>query len=208
MFERKNDTVTSMKEQAATLAQTVIEQAANRAVSGVERARDAASQAKGKVPGVTAKVNEDVVPSVREIALQAASAALDLWQAARERAEEVVEAAQHDVAEPAAHAVGSALHAVGTAERNAREAASQVIGRSEEAGAKAREASKHAAEATVSTGKDTGAALFWAGAAAGIIFYAMLDKERREQVLRTADAIIGQARELLRDFKGYDEEFV
>jgi hypothetical protein len=82
-----------------------------------------------------------------------------------------------------------------------------VAHKDEGVGGKAKDVSAHAAEATVATSKDTGAALLWGGAAAAVIFYVILSEERREQVLRTADTVVKQTRELIRDFQGYDEEF-
>jgi hypothetical protein len=49
--------------------------------------------------------------------------------------------------------------------------------------------------------------LLWAGAAAAIVFYALLDQERRQQFLRTAETVVTQVGELIKDFQGYDDEF-
>jgi hypothetical protein len=236
MPDRPKENVANIKEQAATLAQAIIEQAANRAMDGAGKAREVATGAKGRVRRAP-QVTEEVVPSVRDVALQAAAAALDLWQAARERAEGLSESAGQAFGEPASNVVGQA-------EKRAREAASIVADRADEVTGRAKavtrsvagraegmterakgrgkdvaqradevtdrakDASRHAAEATVETSKDTGAALLWTAAAAGIVFYALLDKDRREQVLQTLDSVVHQIREIIRDFQGYDEEFV
>jgi hypothetical protein len=236
MANRPKENVANIKEQATTLAQAIIEQAANRAMDGAGKARDITSGARGRVRRAP-QVTEDVVPSVRDVALQAAAAALDLWQAARERAEGLAGSAEQAIGEPASNVVGQA-------EKRAREAASIVADRADEmtgrakavsrtvagraegvterakgAGKdvahradevtdRAKDASKHVAEVTVETSKDSGAALLWTAAAAGIVFYALLDKDRREQVLNALDSVIRQAREMIRDFQGYDEEFV
>ena len=198
MTDRTSEAVQLVRDQAANLAQAIVEQAANRAVSGAERARGVAHNAKERVPS---KVGDDLVPSVREVALQAAAAALELWQAARERAEDVVDLAEHEVKDPA-------LHAVEEAEQKAKKAASAVVHRADDVSEKAKLVTKSAAETTVSTGKDTVATLVWSAAAAGIVYYVLMDKDRREQVLKTLDAIVVQTREIVRDFRGYDEEFV
>jgi hypothetical protein len=198
MSERTSDAVHLVREQAASLAQAIVEQAANRALFSAERARGVASQAKGRVPN---KVGEELVPSVREVALHAAAAALELWQTARERAEDVVEHAEQELKEPA-------LHAVEEAEQRAKKAAASVVHRADDVSERARLATKSAAETTVSTGKDTAATLIWSAAAAGIVFYILMDKDRRDQVLKTIEAVALQAREIVRDFKGYDEEFI
>jgi hypothetical protein len=203
MQEQATETVHAVREQAAALAKEIADQAAAKAVTGAARAREVgstlAAETTSRVRDVEQKVGEEVVPTLREIALQAASVALDLWQTAREKAGEMADAAQSETA--------GASHVVGVAEKRAREATSAVIERVEEAGGRAKEASTHAAEATVATGKDTGAALLWGSAAVAVIFYAILSRERREQVLRALDGLFKQAREIIRDFQGYDEEF-
>jgi hypothetical protein len=219
--EQTGETVVTMREQATTLAREIAEQAATKAMAGAEKARELgsslAADSTSRVREVPHKVSDDVVPTLRDLAIQAASAALELWQVAREKAAEAADAAQAEV--------GDAAHLMGAAEKRARdagsavadrvdevgerakEAKSAVTGRVEEVGGKAKEASAHAVEATVSTGKDTGATILWAGAAAAVIFYVMLNQERRDQLLRAAESVIKQSRELIRDFQGYDEEF-
>ena len=285
MFRRNHDSVQQVKDQATTLAQSIIEQAANRAIYGADKAKGVASNARVCVPGMQKKGKEEVAPTIREVALQAAAAALDLWQTARERAGEAVETAEHKYGEPAVDAVGrarrhvksTASHVVEDATDRAKHAASSVVERAEDASDRARsaathvvedatdrakhaasnvveraedatdrakhaashvadraedatdrakhaashmadraeeatdrvkEATRHAAGATVSTGKDTSAALFWTAAAAGIVFYALLDKDRRDQVVKVMGSFVNQARDMIRDFQGDDEEFV
>jgi len=200
MAERTSEAVHHVKDQAASFAQSIIEQAANRAVASAEKARGAASQTRGRVSKAQ-KASEEIVPSVREVALQAAAAALDLWQTARDRAGESVETAEHAIG-------GHASVILGQAERRAKSATSAVAGRAGDASEHAKEATKVAADTTVAAGKDTGAALLWTAAAAGIVFYALLDKHRREQVMKVLDTVVGEAREIMRDFQGYDEEFI
>lgn len=198
MTDRTSEAVQLVRDQAAALAHAIVEQAANRAVSGAERARGVAQTAKERVPG---KVGEDLVPSLREVALQAAATALELWQAARERAEDMVDLAEQEVKDPA-------LHVVAEAEQKAKNAAAAVAHRADDVSEKAKQVTKSAAETTVSTGKDTMVTLVWTAAAAGIVYYVLMDKDRREQVLKTLDAILVQGREIVRDFRGYDEEFI
>ncbi|MEA2515130.1 MAG: hypothetical protein QOJ59_4619 [Thermomicrobiales bacterium] len=219
--DRASETVHAVREQAAALAREIAEQAATRVVAGAERARGVGSsltaETTSRVRDVPHKVSDEVVPSLREVAVNAAAAALELWQAARDKAAEAAEAGQAGVGE-AAHLVGAAekrakdatTAVVGRVEGvggKAKEATSAVAGRVEGVGGKAKEASAHAAEATVETSKDTGAALLWGAAAGAVIFYVILSEERRQQVLRIADTVIKQSREIIRDFQGYDEEF-
>ncbi len=176
-------------DQAKPLAQTVAAQVQELAASGSERAKE-----------ISTRVNEDVLPTLRDVAMNAASAAVELWEAARERAAEAAADAQHDLAPVARHGLLSGGE-------KAREATYLVADRVTESADHARAASRHAADATVSTGKDAGATLLSGAAAAGIVYYAFMDKERREQTLRTINGMIGGTRELIRDIRGYDAQF-
>ena len=191
-------------EQTTSTAQTVAAQAAAAAISGAERARSMglslADAAKERVPQATQKVSDDVVSTLRDVAMQAASTAIDLWQTARERA---AEAAHSDLDLP----VGKASRAIETGSDRAREASAAVAGKAGQVGERVKGATRQTASATVDTSKDTGALLFWAGAAAGLVFYALLTPERREQLTRTAQALTSEIQELVRDFQGYDDEF-
>jgi hypothetical protein len=203
MTDRAAETLQAFRGHAATLAREIVDLAASRAVAGAERAKSAsaavASGAGERVRGLPHKASEEVVPPIREVALNAASLALDLWQAAREKAGEVI-----DVAESGRE---GAVHAIEDAERAASDATHAVTAQIALTGRKAKEASAHAAEATIATGKDTAAAVVWGGAAAAIVFYLMLDEKRRKQVLDFAETLVKTSIELVRDFRGYDEEF-
>jgi hypothetical protein len=221
MQDRATDTVQAVREQAAVRAKEIAEQAAAKAAAGAEKAREVgstlASETSTMVKEVPHRVSEDVVPTLRDIALQAASAALELWQVAREKAGEAADAspieagdAAHLVevvqnrAKDAKGAIAGRVEVVGSRAKGAKSAAADRV---EEVGERAKDASAKAAEVAVDTSKDTGAALLWAGAAAAVIFYAIVSRERREQIMKAADAVIKQIRELVRDFQGYDEEF-
>lgn len=202
--DKAMDTVGNLRDQAGAMAHSIAGQTAVRAASGAQHVKDAGTQLAGQsfrsVGAASHRVGDDLVPTVREVAAQAAAAAVDLWQMARERAEDVLDSAHQEIADPAAHLLGSA-------QAKARDTSSAVAQRADVAGEQAREMTRRAADATVHAGKDTGATVFWAGAATGIVFYALLSKERREQVLQVVDSIVGQTKEIIRDFQGYDEKF-
>jgi hypothetical protein len=126
---------------------------------------------------------------VRDVAFQAASIALELWQTARDKAEQAIETGMTGVPDAAEHALEAAERRV------------------EEVGSMAKSASKHAATATADAGKETGSTLLWAGAAAGLILYGVLQKERRDQVLRAAQSVLGVTRELIGEYRGQDGSF-
>ena len=153
-----------------------------------------------KARDVSARVNEDVLPTLRDVALNAASAAVELWEAARERALEAAQEAQHEVRPVAKYGL-----AAGSGK--AKGATHLIAEKVSDGTVHAKDATKHAADATVSTSRDAGAALLWGAAAAGIIYYGLLDKDRREQTLNSINGMIGGTRELIRDVRGYDSEF-
>lgn len=185
-------------------AQQIAAQAAAAAVARAERAlglgASLADAARDRVPRVTHAVGEDIVPSLREVAQHAAATALDLWQAAVERA---AEAKAPDLGEPVEQAAEKIAHG---GER-AKEVTGAVAEKAAELGDRAKDASRRTAEATVATGKETGALLFWLGAAVGIIFWLLLSPERRQRISRFAEEATVQVRELVRDLRGYDDEF-
>lgn len=191
-------------EETASITQAIAAQAAAAAVSGAERARgighSVADATKERVPRVTRRAETDIVPPLRGLALQAAATGADLWRTARNRADDV---AHLDLETPAARAA----QAVGAGSERARGASAAVAGKAGEFRGRATGASKKTAAATVGTTKDSGALLLWGGAAAGLVFYAIMDPALRERVGRTAQSASTQARELIRDFRGYDDEF-
>lgn len=122
------------------------------------------------------------------------------WQSARDRAAAV---AHVDLEAPSARAA----QALETGSGRAREATAAVAKRASEIGGKAKDAPRKTAEATVDTGKDASALLLWGSAAAGLVFYALMTPDVREQVFRTLGTASAQIQELVRDFRGYDDEF-
>jgi len=205
----------------------VAEQAVATVSSGAERAKEltqsvastgkdqlaSKSDLREPVAELQQKVVDDVIPTLRDVALQAAALAVELWETGRERASSVTEtAAGHDYAFQAAHlkeeALKRAVEVRGEAAKravDARGSATKLAADAKDAGTKrasdasavvaeratdvadrAKSASKQAASATVDTTKDTGALVFWLGAASAVVYFAFLDKKRRDQVLKFA----------------------
>ncbi len=192
--------VESAREQLPHLQQLVSDQAAPLAHTLSEQAHDFAAVSANRARDVSTRVNEDVLPTIRDVALNAASAAVELWEAARARAAEAAQEAQTEIGPVAKYGI-----AAGT--EKAKETSHLVASRVSDGATHAKESSRHAADATVSTSRDAGATLLWGAAAAGIVYYAFMDKDRREQTLRTINGMIGGTRELIRDIRGYDAEF-
>jgi Fe2+ transport system protein B len=187
------ETLHAAIDQASTRARTIVDQAASLAHDGAQKARETSAnlgaQASERFDHAAKSIERDMAPSVREVAFQAATVALELWQAAREKTEQAIEAGRTDLPDAASHAF------------------SAVERRAEEAGEMAKTASKHAASATADAGKNTGAILIWAGAATGIVLFGILKKERREQVLKYAQSALSITRDLIADYKGQDGRF-
>ena len=195
-------------EDGMTQAQQIAAQAAAAAVARAERAfgRGAAlaDAARHRAPEVRHVLPEDVVPSLLDVAQQAANAAVDRWQAVMEKA---AEAAPSELPEPVAHAAHRLKATTGKVKEAPAAAAHGAADRVEVLSGRAKAATRRTAEATVETGKETFAIIFWLGAALGVIFWVLLDEKRRTQAQQFFTEASVQARELVRDLKGYDDEF-
>lgn len=205
--EKTAESVQAAFDQASTFAQSIIEQAASRAADGAQRARETGSsvgaRASDRIDQASKAFEREVAPSVKDVAFQAATVALELWQAARDKAEAAIESGMSVAPEAASHALEAAERRVEAAS-HALEVAEKRV---EDVGEMAKSASKHAASATADAGKESGSALLWAGAAAGLILFGILQKQRRDQVLRIAESALGVARDLIVDYRGQDGSF-
>jgi len=219
-------TVQKLGEQASSVVQSIADQAADTAVASADRAKGFTQSitSAGKdqlasrpdlrepVAEIQHKVTDEVIPTLRDVALQAASLAVELWETGRERAISITDSDGHDYASQAAHlkdeafkrasgvreeatrrAAGArdeaskrAFDAKEAGARKASDATGVVADRASEVADRAKSASKHAATTTVDTTKDTGAFVFWVGAASAVVYFAFLDKKRRDQVLKFA----------------------
>ena len=181
--------------------------AAGAAALGLTRAEDVVetgsalmSDVRKEWPKLKKTVEKEVLPPVRDTALGLVGEAIGLWNEGRDRAADVTGG---DLSKTASHA----LDVAAAQGERARDASNVVAERAAELGDRARDASRRTADATVETSKDTGALLFWAGAAAALVFYAVLTPERRDQVARTVAVVSTEVQELVKDLQGYDDEF-
>jgi hypothetical protein len=201
-----------VSEQTTSTAQAIAAQAAAAAVAraeqAIERGASLADVAIERVPDVTRRLSDDIMPAVREAAHQAATTAIDMWQATRERAAEATHHADGSLlTRPASQAIQ--LAAAGT--ERARESSAAVAERAAERaaaiGESALEASRRTASKTAATGRDSGALLFWAGAAIGLIVLVLLSAERRTALLASVRGAANEVQAIVHDFRGYDDEF-
>ena len=208
MANASSDTFDNVRGQATQLLHTIVEQATSRAMAGAGKA----SHKGGRTARFTR--SKQTSPSVRDIALNAASGAIELWQAAVDKAENTVDVVQHTVADSASdlkssaveikdEAVDRARHVVGDGAHRVGDAAHRVG----DTAHRAADSGKSAAASGADAGKNTLGLLFWTAAAGGVVYYALLEEHRREQVRNIAMKAITEGRTLLRDLQGQDGEF-
>lgn len=201
---------------ALTPAQATAARAAAAAVARAEQALGAVGTAGSRSRDTGQDAAEDIARALREVAHQAAETALDLWQQARGRVATVGDG--ETPGETAAHLAATVAEGAQGASEKAREAAAEAAARAHgvahdvadkahDLGDKAKKGARDAAETTVETGKESVSALAWLVAAIAVVVYVLLKPERRESLTRFANEAVVQAQELLRDLRGYDDEF-
>jgi hypothetical protein len=230
MSNSSTDQFAAVRDQASHLLQSIIEQATARALNQTQK--------QGRVASVRSKVpfQRKSNPTARDLAMNAAAGALELWQAASERAGGPIGSAQSSVVDSAnairgsvsdrassvqstvsdsAHAIRDTASTVqssvsGTAQSikgTVGDTASAVGSGVTGAARSAGDASKAAVSTTAQGGKNTVGLVFWTGAAAAIVYYAFLDEELKAKVREVANSALVQAREMLADFQGQDGQF-
>ncbi|HEX3302299.1 MAG TPA: hypothetical protein VHR64_05410 [Thermomicrobiales bacterium] len=226
MSNLNSESIGAVRDQAAQLLQSVIDQATARAMEQARATKKQSGRLSSRLPGSKS------APTVRDVALNAATAAIELWQSARDRAGDTVGSVQSTVTDSAADIKHSAQGVTsGAAQRVAgvkdsaqgvtSDAVHRVAGVKDDAvdrvksvshavgdlPHKAADTSKAAATTTAKTGRNMFGLVVWTGAAGAIIYYAFLNEERREQVRQIAMQAISEARTLLQDLQGQDGEF-
>ncbi len=129
-----------------------------------------------------------------------ASEARDATSRAAASAKDATTHAATSAREATAHAAASAKDATTHAATSAREATAH-------AAASAREATAHAAAETADAGRNLFGLLFWLGAAGAVIYYLLLNEERREQVNDLAKSGANIARGIIVEVRGEDGVF-
>ncbi|MGI9254243.1 MAG: hypothetical protein ACR2J8_10880 [Thermomicrobiales bacterium] len=205
---------------ALSAAQAAAAQAAIAAVSKAETAFGA-SERFASLAGKSAA--DSVAPLIRDVAQQAAVLAVDLWQNARNKSEAAVEDGLHAArlhardlakdADSARHDVMGIAHMAADDARREAEAARERAERAQREAEAAlrelrasveRETGKIAASLPTAPEKKKkggfGVKFMWIASLLGLGFYVFMDEERRKETGV-------QVREMLRDLRGYDDEF-
>lgn len=219
MASTSSERIENVRGQATHLLQSIIEQATARAMEGSSAA------SKGGNRATRFMRSKQASPSVRDIALNAATGAIELWQAARDKAENTVDVVQHNVSDSATGlkdtVIGSATDLKDTVIGSASDLKSSAADLKDEAVDKVRhvgsaagdtahraaDSGKSAAASGADAGKNTLGFVFWTAAAGAVVYYAFLDESRREQARDLAMKAISEGRTLLRDLQGEDGEF-
>lgn len=204
MAKASTESIENVRGQATQLLQSIIEQATSRALEG----SGAVSSQKNRASRFMRSKNSS--PSVRDIALNAASGAIELWQTARDKAENTVDVVQHTVADSASDLKSGASGI----KSSAVDAKDEAVDKARHVGAavgdtahRAADSSKAVAASGADAGKNAAGFVFWTAAAGAIVYYAFLDENRREQARGVAMKAISEGRTLLRDLQGQDGEF-
>ena len=196
MAHLNSESIGAVKDQAAHLFQSIIEQATSKAMDEARSSKERAGKFARTARGHSS-------PSAREVALNAAGAAIELWQAAKDRAGDTVGSVQSTVSDSAAgirSGTSDITHDAVDRARNVGAAVSDSAHRAAGTG-------KSAAAGTAKAGRNTVGFVFWTSAAGAIIYYAFLDEERRHKAKDLAMRAISEGRSLLRDLQGQDGEF-
>lgn len=204
----------------AATAQDRINQVAEYAVDMADTARSRADRA--DLSGVTAhmrpagdtvketlnRLKEDVAPAARDAAVQAAAAAIQLWEATRDQTADLnTKDLQRASGNLFSELAGRAKEAAATTAAVAHETSDDIAERTDAARERAEELTRRAATATADTSKEATSTLVWAGIAGGLIYYGLLDEGQRRRVDSAARSIYSGVMELVRDIQGYDADF-
>jgi len=213
----RGETLDGVRDQAASFMQSVIEQAAAQALGLGKSSQSAQKKARRGFRSASETVT-DSVPSTRDVAMSAASAALEIWQSVKGKAGESLHDAEDQVSDKASDLLGyTAAKAKDVTETIAagahvaaetgKQAAMATASGGKQAALATASGGKHAAVATADTGASLAKTAFWLGAAGSIVYFVFLDEDRQKDVRKVLDDIVGQARDLAGDLRGHDGEF-
>ena len=237
----------SLKSQATETASSLKNQASGTAASLKHQASDAATTRKTQASGTASSLAAQVSDRVREtsasgdqlskdvkaLAMQAATAAVEILENARDRSHAaldsaptreqlgltsagvsvraksaetaLIEQAQRllDLAKQLEQPIGMS---VAVAKEKSTLAATAAKEKSSLAATAAKEKSAVAASEATKAGKNGAAIALWSTALVAIVLYIIMGKERREKTIKRAKAAAAEVQDLVRDYRGYDGE--
>jgi hypothetical protein len=224
LLESARERAPQLGHQLAEAGSERLHKLAEYTADGTHVARDKASKidvsavqsgigpAAGSLRDATGRLKDDVAPAIRDAAVQAAAAAIGIWEATRAQAnqidrDEVRAQASESVSEVLDRAKRTGSAATESVTSLVHEHAGDVKERANEARERAGEVSREALESSARTTKDATSALVWAGIAGGLIYYGLLNQDQRQRVGEMVQSLYTGANELYRDIQGYDADF-
>ncbi|MFT4036750.1 MAG: hypothetical protein QM692_01115 [Thermomicrobiales bacterium] len=205
------------RELAPTLRDTAmlaLSTALTSASSAGQKAADAQESLKARIKSDAAPAADDLaekLQAARDEAAAEASKRGDEAAAQARQAQEAAEAeaksAREEVEKLRAELEAQLTEAKETVKANGKRGLWHVEQVTEATGDADREVVEPEVVAADEGGKRGVSGLLWGGAGLGLALYAMMDPERRENVLKLANEASVQLQELARDLQGYDDEF-
>ncbi len=155
---------------------------------------------------------ERLSQEAKQIADQAATSAVEMWERARERSHAISDAVpSREQLSAAAASIDRTARGAGEAVQErvalARDRAKSIEPAVEARVAAAKEKSVEIADDAVETGRNMFALILWIGAAVAAIYFLLLNRERREQIWSVTKEVASEARDMVNDLRGYDQEF-
>ena len=247
LTEQAVTTASTLKNQAAGTASSLKSQATGTASSLKSQASDAAATAKTQATGTASSLATHATDRVRDTsmggdqfskdvkarAMQAATAAVELLENARDRSQSALDSApsreQLGLASAAVSARAKSTEtalieqaqrllelakqaelpissSVATAKEKSALAATAAKEKSSLAAMAAKEKSAVAATEAATAGKNGAAIALWSTALIAIVLYIIMGKERREKTINRAKAAAAEVQDLVRDYRGHDGE--
>lgn len=145
----------------------------------------------------------DLIPNLKSLGERAAVTAGDAGHTLNDGAKSLGERAV-EAASEATQVINQTAH---QAERSLGPLASDAVERISAAGDALDERSRKVASTATRGAKDTTSFVFWGAAAAGLVYLAFLSPEQRGKVKESGGRILEEAKVILKDIRGYDEEF-
>lgn len=177
------------------------------AIDARDRGAQLGSQALERLPEVRGQVQSRVAPVIEDLRKQATATATAALGTAESKAQIARTWAEKDALPEVRTAVTDVTRKAAGKAKDAEARIATVTAGASGTLTAVEDRSRHAASVAAQGTKDTGAIAFWATVAGGLVFYAFLSREQREQVKDAALRIGSEAREIYRDIQGVDEEF-
>lgn len=208
LSERIADKVTAARTEATEQIESTANAIAGQAVAGVK----AAAHRLPSSPIDREKVSQEA----HDVAHLAATTALDLWDRARTRSNTVRDSipSRDYLSEQLGVAAATldkrareAEKAVQAKASHARDRARSIETATEERVVAAKDRSVEIADEAVKTGRSVFALVLWVGAAIAAIYFLLFDRERRDQIWSVTKEVASEAKDIINDLRGYDQEF-